>query len=78
MLSAAVEELAPEHISVIDQNGALLSRPRKSLTADEEVPELLMDYRQKLEKDLLLKVHETLGPLLGRSVTGRALPWTWT
>lgn len=65
MLSAAVEELAPEHISVIDQNGALLSRPRKSLTADEEVPELLMDYRQKLEKDLLLKVHETLGPLLG-------------
>lgn len=65
MLSSAVEELAPEHISVIDQNGSLLSRPRKSLTSDEEVPELLMDYRQKVEKDLLLKVHETLGPLLG-------------
>ncbi len=65
MLSSAVEELAPEHISVIDQNGSLLSRPRKSLTSDEEIPELLMDYRQKVEKDLLLKVHETLGPLLG-------------
>lgn len=65
MLSSAVEELSPEHISVIDQNGSLLSRPRKSLSSDEEVPELLMDYRQKVEKDLLLKVHETLGPLLG-------------
>lgn len=65
MLSSAVEELAPEHISVIDQNGTLLSRPRKSLTSDEEVPELLMDYRQKVEKDLLQKVHQTLGPLLG-------------
>lgn len=65
LLSSAVEELSPEHISVLDQFGNLLSRPRKHLGADEEVPELLLEYRQKLEKDLLAKVHLTLAPLLG-------------
>ncbi len=65
MLSSAVEDLAPENISVIDQNGSLLSRPRKSMNADEEMPEILMEYRQRVEKDLLRKVTETLDPLLG-------------
>jgi flagellar M-ring protein FliF len=43
----------------------LLSRPRKSLTAEEEFPEILLEYRQKLERDLLAKVNATLTPLLG-------------
>jgi flagellar M-ring protein FliF len=65
MLSSAVEGLAPEQVSLIDHNGVLLNRPKKSLTADEEMPEMLLEYRQKLERDLLAKVNQTLGPLLG-------------
>lgn len=65
MLSSAVEGLAPEQVSLIDQNGLLLNRPKKTLTADEEMPEMLLEYRQKLERDLLAKVNQTLGPLLG-------------
>jgi flagellar M-ring protein FliF len=65
LMSSAVEGLAPEHVSIIDHNGSLLNRPRRSLTADDEVPELLLEYRQKVERDLLLKVNSTLTPLLG-------------
>ena len=65
LLASSVESLAPENVSILDQNGNLLSRPRKSLTADEEFPEILLEYRQKLERDLLAKVNTTLTPLLG-------------
>ncbi|MFN8940173.1 MAG: flagellar basal-body MS-ring/collar protein FliF, partial [Acidobacteriota bacterium] len=43
LLASAVESLAPENVSILDQNGNLLSRPRKSLTAEEEYPELLLE-----------------------------------
>ncbi|MDX2266676.1 MAG: flagellar basal-body MS-ring/collar protein FliF [Bryobacter sp.] len=65
MLASAVDELSPEHISLLDQAGNLLSRPRKQWGPDEEMPEMVLEYRQKLEKGLLAKVHETLIPLLG-------------
>jgi flagellar M-ring protein FliF len=65
LLSSAVEGLAPEHVSLIDHNGILLSRPRKSLAPDEEYPEILLEYRQKLERDMLAKLNATLAPLLG-------------
>ena len=65
LLSSAVEGLAPEHVSLIDHNGILLSRPRKSLAPDEEYPEILLEYRQKLERDMLAKLNATLTPLLG-------------
>jgi flagellar M-ring protein FliF len=65
LMSSAVEGLTPEGVSIVDQSGTLLSRPRKSLTSDDEFPEILLEYRQKLEKDLLAKVNSTLAPLLG-------------
>ena len=65
LLSSAVEGLSPEDVSLIDHNGSLLSRPRKSHTPEEEFPEILLEYRQKLEKDMLAKVNATLTPLLG-------------
>lgn len=65
LLSSAVEGLAPDHVSLIDQNGNLLSRPRKFSSAEEEYPEILLEYRQKVEKDMLAKVNATLAPLLG-------------
>lgn len=65
LLSSAVEGLAPENVSLIDHNGTLLSKPRKSHTPEEEFPEILLEYRLKLERDLLAKVNATLTPLLG-------------
>lgn len=65
LLSSAVEGLSPEHVSLIDQNGNLLSRPRKFSSAEEEYPEILLEYRQKVEKDMLAKINATLTPLLG-------------
>jgi flagellar M-ring protein FliF len=65
LLSSAVEGLSPENVSLIDHNGVLLSRPRKAHSAEEEFPEILLEYRLKLEKDLLAKVNSTLTPLLG-------------
>ena len=65
LLASAVEGLQPEHVSVIDQNGNLLSRARSSTSADDAYPEILLEYRQKLEKDMLAKVTATLTPLLG-------------
>ena len=65
MFSSAVEGLIPENIAIIDQSGRLLNRPRKSLGPDEEMPEVLLEYRQKVEKHLLAKVNSTLTPLLG-------------
>lgn len=65
LLASAVEGLQPEHVSLIDQNGNLLSRPRKAGAPGDDYPELLLEYRQKLEKDMLAKVNATLTPLLG-------------
>lgn len=65
LLSSAVEGLSPENVSLIDHNGVLLSRPRKAHSPEEEFPEVLLEYRLKLEKDLLAKVNSTLVPLLG-------------
>ncbi|MDQ2948626.1 MAG: flagellar M-ring protein FliF [Acidobacteriota bacterium] len=62
----AVEGLAPEAVSVVDMRGNLLSRPRKALTPDGMQPDdALLDYRQKIERDLTAKINTTLEPLLG-------------
>ena len=62
----AVEGLAPEAVSVVDMRGNLLSRPRKALTPDGIQPDdALLDYRQKIERDLVAKINTTLEPLLG-------------
>jgi flagellar M-ring protein FliF len=65
LLSSAVEGLTPDQVSIIDHTGALLNRPRKAHNPEEEFPEILLEYRQKLERDLLTKVNSTLTPLLG-------------
>jgi flagellar M-ring protein FliF len=45
--------------------GNLLSRPRTSLSGEEALGEATLDYRQKVERDLLAKINSTLEPLLG-------------
>jgi flagellar M-ring protein FliF len=64
LVASAVEGLAPEAVSVMDAQGALLNKPKKAL-AEGEVSDESIEYRRKLEKDLLAKAEATLEPLLG-------------
>jgi flagellar M-ring protein FliF len=66
LVASAVEGLSPDAVSVLDMNGNLLGRPRASGGLDGTEPsEAGLDYRHKIESDLLGKVNSTLEPLLG-------------
>lgn len=66
LVASAVEGLQPEAVSVLDMQGNLLSRPRREAGPDgAESSDALLEYRQKVERDLLSKIHATLEPLLG-------------
>ncbi len=65
LVASAVEGLAPESISLLDMNGNLLSRPRRASTDGEAPSEAVLEYRQQIEKDLVMKINATLDPLLG-------------
>jgi len=66
LAASAVDGLSPEAVSVVDMRGNLLNRARRSLSGDDAEPsEAALDYRQKIEHDLLAKINGTLEPLLG-------------
>jgi flagellar M-ring protein FliF len=65
LVASAVEGLSPDGVSVMDMQGNLLSRGRKSSSLENEASDELLDYRQKVERDLVLKINSTLEPLLG-------------
>jgi flagellar M-ring protein FliF len=66
LVASAVDGLSPDAVSVVDMNGNLLGRPRAPESPDGPGPsEASMDYRRRLESDLLAKINSTLGPLLG-------------
>lgn len=66
LTASAVDGLLPEAVSVVDTRGNLLSRARKPLSPDDPEPsEAALEYRQKIEHDLLAKIDNTLEPLLG-------------
>jgi flagellar M-ring protein FliF len=66
LVASAVEGLAPEGVSVVDMNGNLLSRPRRSDAADgSQLNTEALEVRQQIERDLVAKIHATLEPLLG-------------
>jgi flagellar M-ring protein FliF len=66
LISAAVEGLSPDAISVLDMNGNLLGKPKGPDTLDGPEPsEAALEYRRRIEADLLNKVNSTLEPLLG-------------
>jgi flagellar M-ring protein FliF len=66
LVSSAVEGLAPEAISIVDMHGNLLNRPRRDgLAEGAQITEAAMEYRQALEHDLMVKINNTLEPLLG-------------
>jgi len=66
LAASAVEGLAPEAVSVLDTRGNLLNRARKPSSPDDPEPsEESIEYRQRLEHDLVAKINRTLEPLLG-------------
>lgn len=66
LAASAVEGLLPEAVSVIDTRGNLLNRPRRALAGDGTDPDdAQLEFRQKVERDLLAKVNATLDDLLG-------------
>ena len=66
LVASAVEGLIPDGVSLLDMQGTLLSRPRTSLNGDGvESSDAALDYRQRIEKDLLAKINSSLEPVLG-------------
>jgi len=66
LVASAVDRLAPEAVTVLDTRGNLLVRPRKGpAETGADQPEADLEYRQKIERDLVLKIGSTLEPLLG-------------
>lgn len=64
MVASAVEGLTPTAVSITDIHGNLLSRPKNSQDPDDLSDEAL-EYRRRVERDLLTKINSTLEPLLG-------------
>lgn len=66
LTASAVEGLTPEAVSVLDTRGNLLNRARKPGSPDDPEPsEEAIEYRQRLEHDVVAKINHTLDPLLG-------------
>jgi flagellar M-ring protein FliF len=66
LVASAVEGLTPDSVSVVDMDGTLLSRPKRTSAGDvSQVTSEALEVRQQVEKDLVAKINETLEPLLG-------------
>jgi len=66
LVASAVEGLSPDAVSVLDMNGNLLGKPKAVGALDGPEPsEAVLDYRRKVEADLVAKMDATLEPLLG-------------
>ncbi len=65
LVASAVEGLNPEFVSLVDMQGNLLSRPKKSVPDSSDESDTALEYKHQLEKDLFAKVESTLSPLLG-------------
>jgi flagellar M-ring protein FliF len=66
LVASAVEGLSPDAVSVLDMNGNLLGRPKAPGALDgPEASEASLEFRHKIESDLISKINSTLEPLLG-------------
>jgi flagellar M-ring protein FliF len=66
LIASAVEGLSPDAVSVLDMNGNLLGRPRAPGGLDgSDASDAGLDYRHKVESDMVAKINSTLEPLLG-------------
>lgn len=66
LVSSAVEGLTPDQVSVLDMRGKLLNKPRRGgSAANQDASEEALEHQHQIERDLLQKIHGTVGPLLG-------------
>jgi flagellar M-ring protein FliF len=65
LVGSAVEGLSPAAVTVLDMNGNLLSKPKGPGEDLDGATDGSIDYRRRIENDLLNKVNATLEPLLG-------------
>jgi len=66
LTASAVPGLNADQVSVVDTNGTLLNRPRRTSSSDgEDGSEAALEYRKTIERDLQNKLAATLEPLLG-------------
>jgi len=64
LVASAVDGLGPEAVSIIDDTGRLLNRPRAT-DGDAKAAEVNLDYREQLEAGLQAKLGNALEPVLG-------------
>ena len=64
LVASAVDGLTPDAVSIIDDSGRLLNRPRPE-DSDAKAEEVNLDYRQQLESELQAKLNGALEPVLG-------------
>jgi flagellar M-ring protein FliF len=66
LTASAVPGLSPDQVSLVDTNGNLLNRPRAGPSGDgDDASESTLEYRKGIEKDVQVKIAQTLEPLLG-------------
>ncbi|MDX1979220.1 MAG: flagellar basal-body MS-ring/collar protein FliF [Bryobacteraceae bacterium] len=66
LVANAVEGLLPEGVSIVDMQGNLLSKEKKPEGPEgEPVIESPIEYRQRIERDLLAKIQATMEPVMG-------------
>jgi len=66
LAAGAVEGLTPEAVSIVDMDGRLLNRPRRTGEANaSQITAEALEVREQLERNLVSKIHSTLEPLLG-------------
>ena len=66
LVASAVQGLAPDAVSLLDMQGNLLAKPRKSNANDgSEITAESLEVRQTIEHNLVAKINATLEPLLG-------------
>lgn len=66
LAASAVTGLQANQVTVLDTAGNLLNRPRPAGLEDtSQASEAVLEYRKTLERDVQMKVAQTLEPLLG-------------
>jgi flagellar M-ring protein FliF len=65
LIASAVEGLAPENVSVLDMRGNLLNRPKRIGASADDTSVAVLEYRHKVEQDLMAKLDSTLEPVVG-------------
>jgi flagellar M-ring protein FliF len=66
LVASAVEGLSPDSVSVLDMEGHVLGRPKDRNAANaSDATDAALDYRRRVERDLMNRMNETLEALVG-------------